>query len=127
MKRIPLAKYCASKLLLEGSENFKEVFCLVVGFFAMWLLVVANNKSKHLESIMMENFFPDIISLSAAVAAPISGKDGQQMSLSTHQADNEIQEPDSCTCKQQRECNYYLLYVKHKAFGLTRYLLPALH
>lgn len=32
-KRIPLAKYWASKLLLEGSENFKEVFCLVWGVF----------------------------------------------------------------------------------------------
>lgn len=50
---------------------------------------------------MMENFFPDIISLPAAGAALISGKDAEQMSPSTHQADNEIQEPDSCTCKQQ--------------------------
>lgn len=34
-KRIPLAKYWASKLLLEGSENFKEVFCLVLGVFLL--------------------------------------------------------------------------------------------
>lgn len=92
MKRIILAKHCcAFKLLVAWSESFNEVF--LSGFFSVWVFWVCcfvwlgffllcgylwyqNNKTKYPESIMSQNFFLYIISLSAALAAQISQEGG---------------------------------------------------